>query len=198
MVAGIFDDRQPNCRSRRLYVISVKAERRELLYKYGFGRIDACRLHPRTRLCNSVLVVSQLQRVLQFQRVLRHTDGTQRRGRQPVVDHVGQVAVQVTETVHRIRGAHRPEPQSPRVQDNRGQIAVAHDTVHAFAHQRLDDDIHGKRARDRPSSYRPNGLRPKHIRQRGRSLLSYHLEPSDRISRGISRRSIPNVISRFR
>lgn len=83
-----------------------------------------------------VFLVFQLQRVLQFQRVLRHIDGTERRGRQPAVDYLGQVTVQIPETVHRIRSANRPEPKSPSVQDNRGQIAVAHDTVHAFAHQR--------------------------------------------------------------
>lgn len=95
-----------------------------------FLRLETCLIHTFFK------CYFQLQGVLQFQRFLRHFNGTERRGRQPAVDHLGQVAVQVPETVHRIRSAHRPEPKPPGVPDHSGQTTLPHDTVHAPAHQR--------------------------------------------------------------
>lgn len=85
----------------------------------------------------TICIRFQLQRVLQFQRVLRHPDGIERRGRQSIVDYLGQVAVKISKTVYRIRSAHRPESEPQSVPDNGGKIAFSDDTVHAFADQRL-------------------------------------------------------------
>ena len=78
----------------------------------------------------------QLSRTEESERLLRDRDGAEQLGGIATDADLGETALQVSEDVLGVRGAHRPDPQPPRLPGLHGRPAAAHHPLHAAAHQR--------------------------------------------------------------